>query len=999
MLQNYNIKNVCLLLVFTCFYVNVYAQQHIYPPEVPLWNADSLGNQRAVLKVLKNTDQVTVAIDWRNRNVKENQQVYVVDSTINSIIDNFDLLKMTSEQGIIQFKPSSGPGIYYVYYLPFSRGGRSNNYPDSKYKITDKNQNFTNLKFKLSSSEIAKVLRLEPVNAFNSNDPMEIIATQKEVVVFKEKHKNSEVIIFPEKRDFPIKMTKHLPKKWIDQDSGSVFTDAAKQGENFTFQIGVWPIAKDLENVKATFSDLSDGSGNFIKKEEFTCFNTSGIDYTGKTFDKIVNIGQGIVQSLWCGIQVPKKTPAGKYNGIVTITANNTKPNTVNLILTIEDQEAADNGISEPWKQTRLNWINSTLAQENTVIAPYVPLKISGNTIALLGRSVTLGPNGLPEQIQSFFTEAMTSISTEPKNVLASPFEFRISDAKGQPMVLKSSGTSFIETKPGMVTWQANNTSTAVSMDIKGTLEFDGFANIEVKLIANEDVTLKDIALDAALYQNASNYILGLGQKGGKTPKSINWKWDVAHKNQDGFWLGDVNAGFQLTLRDENYNRPLNTNFYLQKPLVLPSSWGNGEKGGIDISKTDNLVKINNYSGSRTMKKGDTLYYNFTLLITPFHTLQTERQWSERYFHAYKPVDSVIQSGSNVINIHHANPLNPYINYPFIATKEMKDYVDEAHNAGLKVKIYNTVREVSNRVYELYPLRSLGHEVFSAGNGGGYSWLQEHLQDDYIAAWFVPEYKDAAIINSGMNRWHNYYVEGMNWLVKNIGIDGIYLDDVAFDRVTMKRVKRVLTEDGHSGLIDLHSANQYNERDGFNNSAFLYMEHFPYINRLWFGEYFDYEKESPDFYLTEVSGIPFGLMGEMLQDGGNPWRGMVYGMTNRMPYQKQKPDAIWKLWDDFGIKGSEMIGYWVKDSPVKTNNEKILATVYKKDVKVLVSIGSWANDDTTIKLNIDWKKLGMDPKKVKITAPEIRDFQPAAVFNPEDEIPVEMNKGWLLIIE
>lgn len=209
----------------------------------------------------------------------------------------------------------------------------------------------------------------------------------------------------------------------------------------------------------------------------------------------------------------------------------------------------------------------------------------------------------------------------------------------------------------------------------------------------------------------------------------------------------------------------------------------------------------------------------------------------------------------------------------------------------------------------------------------------------------------------------------------------------------------MLTEDGHSGLVDLHSANQYNERDGFNNSAFLYMEHFPYINRLWFGEYFDYENESPDFYLTEVSGIPFGFMGEMLQDGGNPWRGMLYGMTNRMPYQNQKPDARWKLWDDFGIKGSEMIGYWVKDNPIKTNNENVLATVYKKDGKVLVSIGSWATDDTAIKLNIDWKKIGIDPKKAKITAPEIKDFQPERMFNPEDEIPVKKKKGWLLIIE
>jgi hypothetical protein len=216
----------------------------------------------------------------------------------------------------------------------------------------------------------------------------------------------------------------------------------------------------------------------------------------------------------------------------------------------------------------------------------------------------------------------------------------------------------------------------------------------------------------------------------------------------------------------------------------------------------------------------------------------------------------------------------------------MKAYIDSAHATGLKVKIYNTVRELSNRSYELPALRSLGHEIYSPGKGGGFSWLQEHLDSDYIAAWFVPELKDAAIINSGMNRWHNYYVEGMNWLTQNVGIDGIYLDDVAFDRITMKRIKRVLTADGHPGIIDLHSANQYNKNDGFNNSANLYMEHFPYLNRLWFGEYFDYENNSPDFFLTEVSGIPFGLMGEMLQDGGNPWRGMIYGMTNRMPVER-----------------------------------------------------------------------------------------------------------------
>jgi len=330
----------------------------------------------------------------------------------------------------------------------------------------------------------------------------------------------------------------------------------------------------------------------------------------------------------------------------------------------------------------------------------------------------------------------------------------------------------------------------------------------------------------------------------------------------------------------------------------------------------------------------------------------------------------------------------------------MKAYIDEAHANGLKVKIYNTVRELSNRAYELPALRSLGHEIYSPGKGGGFPWLQEHVGDDYIAAWFVPEIKDAAIVNSGMSRWHNYYVEGMNWLVQNVGIDGIYLDDVAFDRVTMKRIKRVLTKDGHPGIIDLHSANQFNKSDGFNNSALLYMEHFPYLNRLWFGEYFDYENNSPDFFMTEVSGIPFGLMGEMLEKGGNPWRGMVYGMTNRMPWSDNAdPRPIWKAWDDFGMQGTAMIGYWSPNCPVRTSNANVLATVYSKKGAAMIAVASWAESDTSGNLHIDWERLGIDAKAAVIEAPAIENFQAARQYAVGEKIAVPKNKGLLLIVK
>jgi hypothetical protein len=839
---------------------------------------------------------------------------------------------------------------------------------------------------------------IEEINALNSFYPMDIIATREEVSQLIHNNAGKSYLVFPEDRMHPIQMKHDLPQRWIENGLWSVFNGEARRGENYAYQLGIYPVTKALDDVKVTFSDLKSATGQVIPTSVMSCLNDGGIDFKGAPFTKTVYVDQRDVQALWCLINIPVNTPAGIYEGFATISARNAESTRIGIAISVDNQVAPNGGVNEPWAQTRLTWLNSTLAQKNDVIKPYTPLVVNGNIISLLGRKVTLDKTGFPAGIQTFFTPEMTSFSPKPKAVILKPIVFVAEKASGAESWTPS-GIKFTQKAPGTVKWESRNTSADLQMDVKGSLEFDGFVSYTVKITALHDVGFNDMRMEIPFNKDAAKYIIGLNLKGERRPKAYSWKWDVANKNQDGAWLGDVNAGLQFSLRDEHYVRPLNTNFYLQKPLLLPTSWGNDNKGGIDISENGSAVLVKNYSGPRSMKKGDTLYYNFNLLITPFHPINTDFQWATRFYHHYANIDSIKATGATVINIHHGTPINPYINYPFIAHDAMKAYIDEAHSKGLKVKIYNTVRELSNSAYETFALRSLGHEIYSPGKGGGYSWLQEHLGDDYIAAWYVPEVKDAAIINSGMSRWHNYYVEGMNWLVQNVGIDGIYLDDVAFDRTTMKRVKRVLTQNGHPGIIDLHSANQYDKSDGFNNSANLYMEHFPYLNRLWFGEYFDYEHNSPDFFLSEVSGIPFGLMGEMLQGGGNPWRGMIYGMTNRMPWSDNAhPRPIWKVWDSFGMKGTHMIGYWVDSRPVRTNNNYVLATTFQKQKKALVAIASWADTTTKVKLLINWKSLGINPARAVIIAPEIKNFQPARTFKPGDEVPADKGKGWLLEI-
>jgi hypothetical protein len=985
---------LCISLAFA-----THAQNIPYTSCSGCWNPDSLGNHRAVIRFEGPGSIAHVYIPWRRRDPDPaSHRIIVQDAETGARINDVSAINVTRESGELAFKATSGKGTYYVYYLPYRNEGKSN-YPKGIYWKPDTTAPAEWAHTTVPINLNCAVTAIESIDTSNTFYPMEVIATRQETLALRQKHPGSPFLVFPEDRDHSIRMRNDLPYRWIKKGPQSAFTGLAARGENYAFQLGIYAL-RQLNDVRLQFSDLHDKNDHTIPASAIGCINTTGVTYDGHPFTKIVNVSAGQVQALWCVVDIPMTAIPGVYTGTVRVEAGTEKIITIHLSVTREQKP--DGGVGEPAKMTRLGWLNSTLAQENTVIAPYTPLILQGDTaINLLGRTVLLNPSGFPQQIQTFFSPENTEITNTPNDLLAENIHFHFTrKSDGKDIRLKPKGLQFLQKTPGTITWQATSEADELKMEVHASLEFDGFLSYTVKVTALQDLDLKDIVMHIPFEKAVATYIMGLGLKGGYRPDSMyRWKWDVAHKNQDGAWIGTVNAGLQYSLRDEHYVRPLNTNFYLQKPLIAPSSWANNGNGGIDVGIKGKSMLANNYSGPRQMKKGDTLYYNFNLLITPFHPLNTDAQWAMRFYHKYDAPRTIKATGATVINIHHATPINPYINYPFIAWREMKGFIDTAHALGLKVKIYNTVRELSDHAYEIFALRSLGTEIYSPGPGKGFSWLQEHLGDDYIPAWFVPEIKDAAIINSGMSRWHNYYVEGMNWLVNNVGIDGIYLDDVAFDRVTMKRIKRVLTQNGHPGIIDLHSANQYNPRDGFNNSANLYMEHFPYLNRLWFGEYFDYERNTPDFFLTEVSGIPFGLMGEMLQGGGNPWRGMVYGMTNRMPWSDNAdPRPIWKAWDDFGMAGTKMVGYWSPNCPVRTGTNEVPATVFKKPGAALVALASWAGRDTTVRLRIDWTSLGIDSARAIIEAPEIRNFQPAQHFAPGDAIPVDKAKGWLLII-
>ncbi len=1038
--------------------------------------------QAAIKAGAARSTAVRVRIPWRRRDIDpDTKNILVIDAASGERVLNVLPLEVNREFGDIVFEPVTVPGDYHVYYMPYKSEGRKN-YPNVKYDQPELTAEPAWLEaVGLSGNPVpaaalealprAEVSEIQSVDEFSSFHPMEVIATAAETEALLAAHPGTPYLLFPEDRRFSIRMTEDLPHRWTVVGPRGAFRGRAARGEYYAFQIGVWAARQAIEDLEVRFSDLvheavqsdegSPAPRTRIEASAMNCLNTGGIDWDGSVITKAVPVGRGKVQALWCGVDVPKDARQGVFRGAVTIAPKGLPETIVAVELEVTEEVLEDRGDGDPFRMTRLRWLDSTLAQDDGIVPPYTPLAVDGWTVSCLGRSLSIGKDGLPARIRSYFAPEMTGIGAAPVELLASAFKLRVHDGeKREPdWTAAASGPRWIKQAPGTVEWEAGNRAEGLRMSVRGRMEFDGFVGYQVALTADRDMDVSDIWLEVPLREEAARYMMGLGFKGGARPERFDWSWDRT-KNQDALWLGAVNAGVQISWRAENYSRPLNTNFYLSKPLNMPPSWWNEGRGAVavrtvaeggDVKATGGaadaaakakkagrrVVVLSAHSGLRSIKAGETLHFDFTLLLTPFKPLEPGRHFRERYYHAFKPLDEVAETGANVINVHHANDINPFINYPFLRVPEMKAYIDEAHRRGFKVKIYNTIRELSNRAPELFALRSLGHEVFSAGPGGGYSWLQEHLGGDYIAAWFVPELKDAAVINSGMSRWHNYYIEGLDWVARNVGIDGLYLDDVAFDRTTMKRVRKVLDRNRKGALIDLHSANQYNVRDGFASSANLYMEHFPFLDRLWFGEYFDYDGSGADYWLVELSGIPFGLMGEMLEKGGNPWRGMVFGMTSRLPWAGD-PRPLWKIWDEFGIADSEMIGWWAESGPVRTGNADVLATSFVRrsgdatslqayrnsggapstagaagaperstgtpvgantgEHKVLIALASWAKEPVDVRLTIDWKRLGLDPKRTGLRAPAIEGFQEAAEYKPGDPVRLEPAKGRLLIL-
>jgi len=987
--------------------------------KVVTYNYWGLGNQRALITVKDAADAVYVRIPWRRHDLNpESKDIRVYEAASKDAASNRVLnivrVKITREAGEIVFQPTAGKGDYYVYYLPYLPSGSP--FVQTKYDEVKETADPAWIKTnKLAESDlqngswkslpVAKTIEIHArpdwgVDPSSSQqpqeiqarqnlhrfDPMELVATSEEVNALAKRFSKLQYMVFSEDREHQIRLLDAIPLRWTENGPKDEFVGKVQPGEFYPLQIGVYASQKALTSLELKTCDLVTSNGAKIPKSDITCLNLAGVNAAGEPVRKIVDVAKGHVQPLWVCIDIPK-TAKGIYHGVLTVRPAGLPPTKINVSVDVSGDVLLDHGDSNLRKLTRLRWLDSKLGINDEVIPPYTPLKMHGNRINLLDRSIAFGTDGLPSSIKSNGIEILTA-----------PIELRVA-ADGQLIHWKpASKLTALKLTAAKVQYVSTSASKNIDMKTSSITEFDGCVRFEVTLTAKTKTSIKDIGLRVPIQREVAEYMLGFSRRGGFRPREWSWSWDI-DRADNMIWLGGGDAGMQLQLSHPQEHQFV-TNF---RDIGLPKTWDNDGRGGCVLYEDAGSVVVQAYTGDRVLIPGQPLTLKFQLLITPFKPI-SPKHWDRRFAGDDGNIGLCFQGAA----------VNPYINYPFLTPEATKAF----HDAGRKKNeteliYYGLGAGISFYAAELWPLRSLGNEIFAAESmiyyedkaeikkgGGGLPWLQEHLVTGYTPTWQQPlpgGEIDYGLAVNGFSRLNNFYVEGMDWLMKNLGVNGLYLDGIGYDRLTMQRVSRVMYKNNPDGFSMMHGGNGFDWANQRVSTMNLHMAHLPYIDHLWNGEGYDYNS-SPDYWFTEIVGIPFGLAGQMLnyETGGNQWRGMVYGMTG---VSNKSQTGIRKLWMIFGIKDAKWLGYWSKRCPVKTNGKDILATAYVKNGKTLISIASWAKETKSVSLTFDWNAIGIDKTKAKLTAPAIEAFQDAREFNIDNAIPVEPGKGWLIVVK
>jgi hypothetical protein len=358
-------------------------------------------------------------------------------------------------------------------------------------------------------------------------------------------------LIFPEPRENKVMMDDKVPYSWVQRGPSDHFAANITRGEIFYFQIALFAV-KELSSVTITPFELTAGSTT-LKTQ---CLNTEGSTSLGEdvsassrpqkpgfTSFLVKDVTAGSVRALWIGVQVPDSlAPGTVLHGVATLNTvladtaglseqSLSSSKTISATLTVGPEAVStSHGFDDLQSYARLAWLNSKLAIDDEVVAPFIPLQVDGGymakqtvgvpdllagsvvedssawakplEIALLNRRVVVAANGLPSAVTVTRPPSTHGvIASRDISLLAKPvtLEFISDEVSHGDNVLPLTVTkpaSVWHHSPASVSWSSEFIAGPAYVSLNGTIHMDGYIDFTFELSsasASSSFVLRDI--------------------------------------------------------------------------------------------------------------------------------------------------------------------------------------------------------------------------------------------------------------------------------------------------------------------------------------------------------------------------------------------------------------------------------------------------------------------------------------------------------------------------
>ncbi|MBQ7177354.1 MAG: carbohydrate-binding family 9-like protein [Victivallales bacterium] len=611
-------------------------------------------------------------------------------------------------------------------------------------------------------------------------------------------------------------------------------------------------------------------------------------------------------------------------------------------------------------------WLGNAIGISEQVPPPWGPMETNGNIIAITGRKYALADNGLPEQIvvcnERVFTKRPSInlvVAGKSKDIVFEPVK----------------NTSANETESAWLIKGAFD-----NLKIEGSLctEYDGFSLYKFTISPLAPIEIDAIYMDFPIGKNIANYVRANAYlpkfkncnaslyKGFSSAKRVDlagkwfyspgWCWPGEFFNE--IWVGNDRVGFALmTESDENIR-------------------GNKHIEFLDKDDDTTILRVNLVS--KRMMLDRPMKYEYAWTATPVKPeTKNPKKWHASYF-ANWPEDF---SKRLYVGAQYriCSPSYPKLRNP------VNNLVAKNHEYGAKVvpDFYLCAAQLNTREQKLF-----GHE-----------WEVTPRQ-----SW------SNMVFASPNSNYTDFLLHTVKCYVENFGLDGVYLDvslPVASDnpyhdagytdrngkrcptatiwklRNLYKRLYTYLHTEGRDGVIFAHAA--------------TLPEFVGFVDVLTAGEEWGAEKEklysrlSPDMFRTKEMHIQYGVPYTFYSFHQYSWRvndpvplDEILMMTLPHRIMPTIGDAaggkaiipVWDLMDEW-ITSSDFIPYWSPKSPVRTNSESVLASIYNKknERKALMIVSNWGYAPAEAKISLTFAHEKTEKLKMTEIYPENTTIQ------------------------